>query len=303
VSSLHAGGTFARPGYAEAFAIGLKPLDDPTRWLAPDDRLIANLAEKDALIASRPADVFAARADTIGAQAEALALLGGHLPAAFPQTYRRTAHAIGIGERSVPVAPDADPAPLLTASRLVADDLVLMRRHDDGWRLVAASLCFPSYWRLAEKFDRPLASIHAPVPGFSAGTRKAALIERMFDNLRPGVIVARSNWSLHDNGGLFRPQPHPHDLLPAEASVDDLAAMFLRCEDQTLRKLPESGDILFTIRVATDPLAGIFDHAGLAASLATRLRALDRPGQDYKGIRAGRDALADWLERGAARNH
>lgn len=300
---MRAGGAFARKDYAEAFAIGLKPLDDPARWLAPDDRLAANLAEKDALIGARRAELFAARDDTAKAQAEVLRLLAEHLPDAFPNAYRRTADVIEVGGRGISVAPEADPAPLLTASLLVADDLVLMRRHDDGWRLVAASLCFPSYWSLAEKFDRPLAAIHAPVPGFADGTRKAALIERMFDNLRPGVIVARSNWSLHDNGGLFRPQPHPHDLLSAESGIDELAAMFLRCEDQSLRKLPESGDILFTIRVATDPLAGIFDHDGLAASLAARLRALDRPGQDYKGLEAGRDVLAAWLERGAAKDH
>ena len=41
-----------------------------------------------------------------------------------------------------------------------------MRRGEDGWRLAAGSLCFPSSWSLDEKFGRPLQEIHAPVPGF-----------------------------------------------------------------------------------------------------------------------------------------
>jgi hypothetical protein len=301
VSIRPAAGTFARQAYAEAFTIGLKPLADPAAWLAPDARLPANLAEKDALIAARRGDVFRARDDTLDAQTEVLRLLADHLPAAFPDVYRRDGSDVLVAGCDMPVRLDEDdPAPFLTASRLVADDLVLMRKHDDGWRLVAASLCFPSYWSLAEKFDRPLAAIHAPVPGFAAGTRNAALIERMFDNLKPGIIVARSNWSVHDNGGLFRPQPHPSHLFAGEDDLATLARMHLRSEDQTLRRLPETGDILFTIRVATDPMAGIFDHDGLAASLAARLRALNAAGRDYKGLQAGRDLLAGWLERGGS---
>jgi len=299
VSAPPVAGTFAREAYAEAFTIGLKPLADPGAWLAPDARLVSSLAEKDALIAARQGDVFGARDDTLDAQDAVLRLLADHLPSAFPEVYRRDGPTVAIAgaDTAVPLADD-DPAPLLTASRLVADDLVLMRKQDDGWRLVAASLCFPSYWSLHEKFDRPLAAIHAPVPGFASGTRNAALIERMFDNLKPGVIVGRSNWSVHDNGGLFRPQPHPSHLFAGEDDMATLAKMHLRSEDQTLRKLPETGDMLFTIRVATDPMAGIFDHDGLAASLAVRLRALDAAGRDYKGLQFGRDLLADWLERG-----
>lgn len=293
-------GTFARDGYAAAFAIGLKPLADPAQWLAPDARLAVNLAEKAKLIEGRRDAVFMARADTLEAQREAGALLAAHLVASFPETYDRRGGVIAVAGIALDVGDPDDCAPLLTMSRLVADDLVLMRRHGDGWRLVAASLCFPSYWTLANKFDRPLATIHAPVPGFATGTRKAMLIERVFNNLKPGTIVARSNFSLHDNGELFCPRPHPAHLLAHDDDLGMLAHLHLRSEDQTLRKLPESGDLLFTIRVATDPLDGIFAHDGLAASLAARLRSLDADGLTYKGLAFGRDVLVDWLETGGS---
>src|SRR5919205_916624 len=57
--------------------------------------------------------------------------------------------------------------PLECASRLVQEDLVLMARHDSGWQLAAASLCFPSTWVLAEKFGRDMDGIHKPVPGYA----------------------------------------------------------------------------------------------------------------------------------------
>jgi hypothetical protein len=47
--------------------------------------------------------------------------------------------------------------PLDLAGRVVPDDLCLVQADADGVpRLVAASLCFPSRWRLGEKLGRPL---------------------------------------------------------------------------------------------------------------------------------------------------
>ena len=50
-------------------------------------------------------------------------------------------------------------APLVTASLLVPDDLCLMERDGDSYRLTAACVCSPSYWLLATE-DRPHAGRH-----------------------------------------------------------------------------------------------------------------------------------------------
>src|SRR3546814_12081030 len=57
--------------------------------------------------------------------------------------------------------------PLDLAGRLVQEDLCLMTAEGGAWRLAAASLCFPSRWRLADQLGRPMAAIHDPVPGFN----------------------------------------------------------------------------------------------------------------------------------------
>jgi hypothetical protein len=185
---------------------------------------------------------------------------------------------------------NATPA-LWTAARMVQEDLVLMRRGDHGWRLAAASLSFPSSWRLREKIGRPMHAVHAPVPGFGGGTRNAELINRMFDNLRPATGMIRWNWSLYGDDALHHPYDSPAKRFGGGAKA---AHVFLRVERQTLRKLTASGDIVFTIRIAVDPLAALEMHddsARIAAAIISQLEALSPEQLAYKGMTDERDGL------------
>src|SRR3569623_1070726 len=146
-------------GSSKLFQIGLKPLD-PADWIDIDDGLPAYLAEKARLWRERPDEVFAAAPDTLEAPRELLGMLVEHLPLRVPEIFRRDGEAMHIApDRMVPLADDP---PLLMAARLVQDDLVLLRRGEPGWRLAAASLCFPSSWSLAEKFGRPIHEVQGP---------------------------------------------------------------------------------------------------------------------------------------------
>ena len=284
--------------FPHAFSIGLSPVADRGRWLEPDDWLAFSLAEKERLIAERSGRVFMAQDDTGGAQCEVADLLRDHLTAAFPEAYAAKGDIVGITgtDRSVDFSDTGEPM-LQAAARLVADDLVIMCKREDGWTLAAASLCFPTMWVLAEKFGRPITAIHEPVPGFSAGTRNAMLVERIFDHLQPGQPVQRSNWSVHHTGDLYLGEPHGKQLDISDP--DSVARHFLRREYQTLTKLPESGDILFTIRVHADPLAGLDADPEMAATLAERLMELDAEELAYKGLSEGRTRLVAYL-RGIA---
>jgi hypothetical protein len=92
----------------------------------------------------------------------------------------------------------AQPAlhPLELAGRLVQEDLCLMARAATRavYRLVGASVCFPTRWRLADKIGQPLQAIHAPVPDYDA--QLASTMERFFARLKPDKLVWRCNWSL-----------------------------------------------------------------------------------------------------------
>jgi dimethylamine monooxygenase subunit A len=287
-------------GSSKLFQIGLKPLDFAD-WIEVDENLRAYLDEKTRLTATHPDDVFVAEPGTEDAQAEVLALLAEHLPARFPEIYRREGQSIEIvpaGRRVALNAPGAPP--LRIAASLVQEDLILMRRGETGWRLAAGSLSFPSSWSLREKFGRSIHEVHAPVPGFGAGTRNHELIARMFDHLRPEIAVIRWNWSLYGDDRFYHPETAGPDTRRFGQGAE---RVFLRVERQTLRRLPRSLDILFTIRIHVDPLSALEAHpdaARIAAALATQLGELTEEQAAYKGLTAERDKLIARLETIAA---
>lgn len=277
-------------GSSRPFTIGLKPLDIG-EWTDRDEAFEFQLAEKRRLYAAMRDKVFVEEPETRAAQAEVLSLIQDHTGTAA-NVPAQTEHG----------------APLIQASLLVQEDLIMMRRSTEGWRLVAGSLCFPSSWTLTEKFGKPLEEIHAPVPGFSAGTRNADLINRMFDKLQVEQPVLRYNWSIQAGDALYHPLSNSARVDRAEKPVsrfpgDPAASAFIRVERQTLRKLPQSGDILFTIRIYLDPLGWLVRHPDkrmIAANFADQLCALDQSQVDYKGLAADRDRLVATLRTIAA---
>ncbi|MEM8687933.1 MAG: DUF3445 domain-containing protein [Pseudomonadota bacterium] len=272
-------------GSVKPFTLALKSLD-PDDWIEVDDQLAEHLNEKDHLFAAERDQVFQAEPGSIQAQAEVLSMLMAYLPQHYPQLYGAKGDSITVKPtgRTYDRSAYTD-RPLELAARLVQDDLVLMRKENGEHRLVAAALCFPSSWSLAEKFGRPMADIHGPVPGFGRGGRTAERIERVFSNLKPDQPVQRFNWSLYDSPDLFYPErSHTKSGLFDEAGAPNI---WLRVERQTLRRIPLSGDILFTIKICVDPIAALQGHADgarLAAGLKTLVEAMDADQTAYKGL-------------------
>lgn len=282
-------------GSKRPFSVGLEPIE-PQVWLEPDQRLVADLKRKAGLLDEVHSRVFRAETGTDETQKEILDLVVADLKAHHEATHSVRGDVVEVHDGG-PAVRLADYSGLEAASRLVQEDLVLMRRGDDGYRLAAACLCFPSSWSLTEKHGQSMHAIHGNVPGFNDG-RMGAVVGRIFDNLQVGQLVARYNWSIYDNADLHHPEPKqlaPQILEDAGA----LAALFVRVERQTLRRLPNSGDILFTIKIHHDPLALLKEHprgAELAAGLARQIRELDVRQRAYKGLSQYAEAIAHELE-------
>ncbi|RDL50096.1 hypothetical protein BLJAPNOD_01213 [Ensifer sp. M14] len=280
-------------GSSKPFTIGLTQLD-PDRWIEPDDQIQHYLNQKAHLLAQSRGAVFVAEDGTEQAQNEVLQILSDYLPTRYPDIYCRQDNLMIVGGSRVALSGDDA---LVIAGSLIQDDLAIMQRSDRGWRLGAAYIAFPSSWSLAEKFGRTMDEIHAPVPGFGDGTRNAELIARMFDNLPPGRFVERFNWAVNVDGSLHLPKSKSESLSATAIELTEESA-FIRIERQTLRKLPETGAIVFTIRIYSDPLSLLRqreDAATLALAFVEQLRALDLPQAAYKGLVSKRDALISAL--------
>jgi hypothetical protein len=277
---------------SSSFVIGLSALE-PKRWIEPDADLDAFLTEKERLRHAEFDAVFQEVDGSRPGQRECLELLVSHLLADHADIYRRSGDRIEFGGRGVDLSSD-DP-PLIQAGSLIQDDLVILSRRDNGWTIVAGFVAFPSAWSLREKAGHPMEIVHAHVPGFEGGTRNATMINRIFDNLQPDLPAMRMNWSIYPEGDLFWP-PELNDA--AKRRPFTAASNFIRVERQVLRRLPATGDIVFSIRIYSDPIASIRnlpDAPDIARALIARLEGFTPEQLSYKGMVNRKAALVAYL--------
>jgi dimethylamine monooxygenase subunit A len=208
----------------------------PGDWLRVDQAYGAQLAVKARLIAADRARVIAVLPGAEAALEELLQVVLAEL-AARPDFRVLPGRVTRPDGQTVAVDP-ADP--FLTLSQLVQEDLCLHQKQGEEHVLTAALLCFPAAWTLAEKIGRPLRSIHIPVPRYDDGI--AARVQRMFDMIGPDRALWRANLLRYDDPALF--QPH-REATPRP--VGTATSPYLRSERQTIRRLPATDSVVFTI--------------------------------------------------------
>ena len=261
-----------------------------------DCNYAAEMALRRELLAERHGEVFGALDESAEARRATLDLVVRHLPQHHPAWFVRAGSRLLnrlTGEEWDVAQPSCDPLEL--AGRLVQEDLCLLEPGANGPRLTAAVLCFPSRWSLAEKLGRPMAEIHGPVPFFAE--RLAGPVERFMAHLKPGRLVERLNWSVHDDPALFQPLGHGRtDLNPAITMANAGYTLWLRVERQTLSRVPGTEAILFTIKTYRRPLAEIVALPGMAARLAAAVRALPPEMARYKSLPAIQEVLLAFLD-------
>ncbi|WP_309606707.1 DUF3445 domain-containing protein [Phenylobacterium sp.] len=257
------------------FAIGLRPIA-VADWLEGGEADPA--ARKDALLAVRPDLVWAEAPGSRPGQVETLEMVEA---------------ALGPSP-ALPGLP-----PLYAAARRVPDDLCLMEKHDGAWRLTALSLSAGSFFTAEAVIGRSLAELHAPVTGFAE--RLLGRVQRVFEGLRPGLVLERRNWTLLNSADLHTPTPTPiRARIGAITPADAGRALQLRVERQTLRRLPRTGGALFTIRVWLTPLESLADQPERLAAFATAWRTAPAAFRAYKRLDLYDPLVEGFLESAGA---
>lgn len=255
--------------------VGLRPVD-PGDWLElTGDDAAGQLAEKRRVFEGHRGAVLAALP---GSQEACLELLDLVREAAAAQP-------------SVTVPSGCHP--LEEAGRLVPEDFCvhLPDPRSGVLTLVAGCVAFPNRWTLADKLGKPVTAVHAPVPEYASQLGRP--VERLMDRLPEGRIVERSNWGVVGDGELFA-------TLQTAARRPDWQGIgperWLRIERQTLRRLPKSGAVVFTIRTLLAPLEILRADPEAAGLLAQAIRELPDDVARYKlGPPAARAAILEWL--------
>ncbi|KAI0027292.1 hypothetical protein K488DRAFT_62012, partial [Vararia minispora EC-137] len=183
--------------------------------------------------------------------------------------------------------------PMRVAAMLVPDDLAILIEGNDGkYYLQGGAILVPGTWRLEDKIGMPLDEIHVTghVPYYEE--RLQPSLTRFFTKLPVSRPVVRNNWFFqsvepHDprdteelawytsvlgSEDTFQHVPSSYKLeSPSAPRIDRLR---LRSERQSLRRLPRTGAIVFTIRTYKTPIEKLAKEPGMAARLASALHAV-----------------------------
>lgn len=153
------------------------------------------------------------------------------------------------------------------------EDMCLLQRFadEDYYRLIGAAVAWPSDWHPKDKLGLPLRALHAPIAGYEE--QLATGVDRFMDTLRTGMIYGRCNWFIAGNGDrrwiVDRP---PHEAFAHVTPENAGSTLFVRSERQTLRRLPETGAILFTIGIYVEPLSNLsHNNVAMLANAAQNL--------------------------------
>jgi len=162
-------------------------------------------------------------------------------------------------------------------------------------RLIGGIVCFPSSWSVDEKLGRTMHEIHEPVPGLNASL--AQKIETFLFTLAPNVawereIVGYTRDTLLNHHPSIARRP-----LDETVTIDEV---WIRLEHQLLMKLPESGSILFGIRVALHPLTQLVDDSRAVTGLLRTLSTMSADAADYKGVTAARSRIIELIQNSIA---
>ena len=235
---------------------GIQPLD-MADWLVRDEAFAAQMALRDRLLHDRRDDVFRCLPGAKPAAEELLALILSRLGPGYRVGPDAVTRPDGV---TVPLAGEH---PLVTAARLVQEDLCLLQQPGGAGEhvLTGAVMCFPASWTLAQKIGRPMTAIHGPVRDYTANM--AARVQRLFDALHVDRPLWRANALHYHDPALYQPRREGDPRIPPAGR-----ARFLRSERQSLLRLPETRAVVFTIhtwvvpsdRLSAAQLAGLDSH-------------------------------------------
>ena len=274
--------------YSAPLKMGLRGCDE-ANWLLEDDffgdkaAIADQIAQKARLCQSHHDIIFKSMPEAYAASEELYEMIEDNLRHYHSQQLARIEQL----------------HPLDNAARSLAEDLCLIAPIGDAtnqkWVLKAASLAFPSHWSLAEKLNHPMASIHSPVPDYDAYLEKA--VDRFFNHMMIGPISKRRNWTLQIDDALHTPhRPSTPPLYAEEVG----RRLHVRVETQTLRKLPHSGWIIFTIRTAIAPLERWQDNKNALTHLKEILSNFSPDMRHYRSISSYEIELHHWIDKQCA---
>lgn len=288
-------------------------------WIELDNHFPRFHADKKARIAERGAKCSHTHPDAFEGAVELLLELSLYLAERYPSMFtktdintifnKHTNESINVAyltytDHSLPSPSPQKEDPIQLSARLIQDDLALLLERPDGqYYLLSGSIVLAGFWRLSDKFGMPLSEIHTSgdVPGFKEKLETGML--RFFRRLQPEKPVIRNNYFIQVDDNL----PWSHSIGSEDnpeitgwstaSKTNPIEQHFFRSERQSLRRLPKSGAIVFTIRTYFHPITEIVEEPGVPGRLASAVRSWGDDVSRYKGKEQYEGVLLEFLDR------
>ncbi len=277
--------------------LGLKQIKF-SEWLQYEPDYPIRIGQKKQLKQKEGKRVLNALPQSKSAQLELLELLLEHIKQYHSDNFEVTKEFIFSKLDNIRYQyADYDTCPLELASYLVGDDICLLNEENGDYKLVAASVCAPTWWDLPEKMGKPLTKIHAPIANLEE--KIGRMIRHFLTNLTVEDCYQRSNWFLFTSSD-FCIFPNSFDFYTEMTNVnlDNIETkLFLRSERQTFRRLSNTKCITFFIKIYIEPFSIVKKYPAIAEDLTTALNTMNTEQKNALGINFIEKPLKNYLNQ------
>ncbi|EGV63957.1 hypothetical protein CANTEDRAFT_113990 [Yamadazyma tenuis ATCC 10573] len=188
---------------------------------------------------------------------------------------------------------------------MVQDDLAVMMESDNGeYILKAGAVILPGFWKLEDKYNQTLENIHThgDVPKFKEKLQSP--MEKFFIRLTCDKAVVRNNYFLQTDEELGWSSSIGDEFGEKVGwytadEANDISKIHLRSERQSLRRLPKSGAIVFTVRTYFIPISKLVEEPYIPRRLLNGIQSWEEDVQEYRGYTKFKDILLPYLEQKA----
>ncbi|KAK1981912.1 hypothetical protein LZ30DRAFT_591719 [Colletotrichum cereale] len=284
--------------------MGLRSIQ-PDEWIELDNHFPKYHADKTTRIQERGDKCCATSPEAYPAAMELLEELVQYLPARYPTLFKRT--AVGLdntwsGESFNIIERPLKEDPVAIAAKLVQDDLAIMIERPDGqYYFLAGAILLAGFWRLSDKFGMSLEEIHTSgdVPHYKNKLHNG--MASFFKRMRCNQIYSRINYFIQVDESLpwsWSIGEEDSPVVSWSTAEKDRAIEYhyFRSERQSLRRLPKTKAIVFTIRTYFHPITELASEDYVPGRLASAIRSWDEEVANYKGREKYEKVLLEYLD-------
>ncbi|ROV91528.1 hypothetical protein VMCG_09467 [Cytospora schulzeri] len=262
---------------------------DPDWWVELDKSYHSIMAQRQELIKKYGELVYFTDPGSELACRELMEMLVQFICRRYPQCFSlENDHTILINRLLNTRTDLTSTPPLKVISENIPEDYAMVfRNEDDGfYYLRAAMVCSSVGWDIGMNRGKQLRRIHDHVPDYAE--KMAFSMDRFFAKMGVDQPIQRCSWSLEDHAPLFS-SPRMTENWERSAFAErkeelTVEHIKLRCDYQTLRRLPLSGAVVFNFKAVFTPITELREEPFVPAILAKVLEEGKKNLIDYKTV-------------------